>query len=334
MIIIAMIGLWIPVLINLRGVGSMGAFQTVTTVLKFLPLIFMGTVGLYFALTLNNWPSWNPSGEGMLGSVSTSLTLATFAYVGVETAAIAAAKVKNPEENVPKATLLGTIATAAVYILITIAIFGIVPNGTLQDSGAPFSDAFNEIFGGSWGGKLVAAFAVISGIGALNGWTMICGEGPQAAAKNKLFPAVFARENKNGVPAFGIISSPVLASIAMGLALGTSGGIDAFSKIIQFSGVTVGIPYFFSVLVQLYWLLTEGRRLNIKSFGRDVAISVVALVFTFWMIAGSGRLANFLGMLVLLLGFVMMMFLFVETGRFGAKQLDPEDEPLIEENVL
>lgn len=326
-IIIAMIGLWIPVLINLRGVGSMGAFQTITTVLKFLPLVFLATIGLYFAFTLNNWPSWNPSGDNTLLALSSALTVSTFAYVGVETAAIVAAKVKNPETNVPKATLYGTLATALVYILVTVAIFGIVPNETLQVSGAPFSDAFNQIFGGSWGGKLVAAFAVISGIGALNGWTMICGEVPQAAARNKLFPSIFAKENKNGVPAFGIISSTVLASVAVILALSTSGGVDAFAEIVKFSGVTVGVPYFFSVLVQLYWLYTEGRKLNVSNFGRDVAISGVALGFTFWMIAGSGQLANFLGMLILLLGFVMMMYLFIENGRFGAHEIEQVSGP-------
>lgn len=319
-IMLALIGLWIPVLINLRGTASMGSFQTVTTVLKFVPLVFIGTVGLFFAFRLGNWPVWNPSGEGLIGSLSTSLTIATFSYVGVETAAIAAAKVRNPEQNVPKATLYGTLAVAAIYLLVTVAIFGIVPNDTLQNSGAPFSDAFNAIFGGSWGGKLVAAFAVISGIGALNGWTMICGEVPQAAAKNGLFPSVFAKNNKNGVPAFGIITSTVLASIAVTLALASSGGVDAFSEIVKFSGVSVGVPYFFSVLVQLFWMFTEGKKLNIPSFRRDVVISIVAMVFTFWMIAGSGQLAGYLGMLILLLGFILMLTLFIESGKFGPRE--------------
>lgn len=332
-ILIALVGLWVPVAINLRGAGAMGSFQTVTTILKFMPLVFIGTIGLFFAFGEANWPAFNPSGEGTLSSLSTALTIATFSYVGVETAAIAASKVRNPERNVPKATLYGTLATAAVYLLVTVAIFGIVPNETLQSSGAPFSDAFNSIFGGTWGGKLVAAFAVISGIGALNGWTMICGEVPQAAAKNKLFPSVFAKNNEHGVPAFGIVSSAALASIAVVLALSSSGGVDAFSEIVKFSGVTVGIPYFFSVLVQLYWMYTEGRKINIPNFGRDIAICVVALVFTFWMIAGSGQLAGYLGMLILLLGFVMMPYLYIETGHFGAEKLDADEQPLESENA-
>jgi basic amino acid/polyamine antiporter, APA family len=41
------------------------------------------------------------------------------------------------------------------------------------NNGAPFVNAFQMIFtGGAWAGKLVVALAVVSGIGALNGWTL------------------------------------------------------------------------------------------------------------------------------------------------------------------
>jgi basic amino acid/polyamine antiporter, APA family len=152
-ILIALVGLWVPVLINLRGAKSAGGFQVVTTVLKFLPLVFLAIGGMFYAFAAGNWPPWNPSGGSILAAISAALTVATFSYVGVETAAIAASKVRNPETNVSKATVLGTLSTAAVYILVTVAIYGIVPHDTLQTSGAPFTDAFNAIFGGTWSGR-------------------------------------------------------------------------------------------------------------------------------------------------------------------------------------
>jgi len=323
-ILIALVGLWQPVLVNLRGAQSLGRFQLVTTIMKFLPLAFLATVGLFFACTLGNWPTWNPAGGSTLFAVSSALTVATFAYVGIEAAAIGAGRVKNPQRNVPRATVYGTLATALLYILVTIAVFGIVPNETLRASGAPFTDAFNAIFGGTWSGKLVALFAVISGLGALNGWTMVCGEVPYAAARDRLFPQVFARTNRHGMPVFSIVSSAALASIAVVLALGLRGGIDAFTEIVMFSGVTVGIPYFFSVLVQLYYLFTEGRRLNPATFPREVIVAVLALIFTFWMIAGSGQFAVYISMLIFLVGFVMMAFLHIQTDRFGVHKLDQQ----------
>jgi basic amino acid/polyamine antiporter, APA family len=55
-----------------------------------------------------------------------------------------------------------------------------VPHHALVNNGAPFVNAFQMIFtGGAWAGKLVVALAVVSGIGALNGWTLR-GEGHRA----------------------------------------------------------------------------------------------------------------------------------------------------------
>ena len=45
-IVIALVGLWIPAAVNLSGVRNMGVFQLWTTVLKFIPLALMATVGL------------------------------------------------------------------------------------------------------------------------------------------------------------------------------------------------------------------------------------------------------------------------------------------------
>src|SRR3974377_928948 len=104
--------------------------------------------------------------------------------------------------------------------------FGVVPNSQLQTSTAPFSDAVNLMFGGTWAGKVMAVVVIISGLGALNGWTMICAEMPLAAAEDGLFPPRFKQLSKAGVPAFGIVASTGLPSAAVGVnqnALGRGG---------------------------------------------------------------------------------------------------------------
>ena len=107
-----------------------------------------------------------------------------------------AAKVRDPDRNIPRATIMGTLATAVVYILSLVAIFGILPNSTLAPSSQPFSEAANAMFGGSWPGDVMAIAVIISGLGALNGWTMICAEMPLAAANDGLFPDRFKHLSK------------------------------------------------------------------------------------------------------------------------------------------
>ena len=285
-IVLVLIGLWIPAAINLSGVKNIGSVQVVTTVVKFAALAFMSTVGLFFIHKANFTP-WNISGESTITAIGGGMAIALFSYLGVETAAVAAGKVKDPDRNVPKATIFGTLATAVVYMLSLIAVFGILPSETLSKSTAPFSDAANAIFGGTWAGYVMAIAVIISGFGALNGWTMICAEMPLAAANDGLFPQQFKRISKSGVPAFGVIASTTLASITMIINYLGSTGATVFTTLVLMTGITAAIPYGFSALAQIKWRLVDHRTLETPRFVRDVIVAVVSLIFSILFIVYS-----------------------------------------------
>jgi len=196
-ILLVLVGLWIPAVINLSGVKNMGSVQMITTILKFAALLFVSIVGLFYIKSANFTP-WNISGDGAVAAIGAGMAIALFSYLGVEVASVAAGKVRDPDTNVPKSTVLGTLACAVVYLLSLTAVFGIVPSSTLQESNAPFSTAVNTMFGGTWAGYVMAIVVIISGFGALNGWTMICAEMPLAAAKDGLFPERFKTFQRMG----------------------------------------------------------------------------------------------------------------------------------------
>ncbi len=211
-VVIALVGLWLPAVVNLAGLRSIAAFQVVTTVLKFVPLLLVSVIGLFF-MSRANFGEFNSSGGSSWHAISAAGAIALFSYLGIETASVAAGRVRDPERNVGRATVFGTLACAVVYLLGTLAVFGTVPHAELLGSTAPFTDSADAIFGGSWAGQTVGVAAVISGFGALVGWTLIVAEMPQAAARDGVFPTVFLRESRRGVPAFGIVASTVLASV-------------------------------------------------------------------------------------------------------------------------
>jgi APA family basic amino acid/polyamine antiporter len=208
------------------------------------------------------------------------MAIALFSYLGVEVASVAAGKVRDPDRNVPKSTVWGTLATAVVYLLSLTAVFGILPATTLQKSDAPYSAAINAMFGGTWAGYVMAIVVIISGLGALNGWTMICAEMPLAAAKDGLFPDRFKRISKRGVPAYGIIASTVLASVAMAVNYIGSGGATVFTTLVLMTGITSAIPYAFSALAQIKWRIADRRALHGARFARDMIVAVLALIFS------------------------------------------------------
>jgi basic amino acid/polyamine antiporter, APA family len=125
-IVIALFGLWIPAVINLSGVRNMAVTQIVTTVLKFVPLLFMATIGLLF-IKADNFGAFNATGGSAAGAISAAAAIALFSYLGIETASVAAGRVRNPRRNVARATVLGTLGCAVVYILGTLTVFGETP---------------------------------------------------------------------------------------------------------------------------------------------------------------------------------------------------------------
>ena len=142
---IALIGLWIPAAVNLAGLRQTAWLQNLTVVLKFLPLLFVAVVGWFF-VSKANFGAFNASGGSLYSAIGIAAGVALFSFIGVETAAITAKRVKDPRRNVGRASLLGTGAAAVVYLAASAAVMGLVSHHALVDNGAPFVNAFETIF--------------------------------------------------------------------------------------------------------------------------------------------------------------------------------------------
>ena len=323
---IAATGLWIPAAINLAGVKQMAWFQNLTVVLKFLPLLFVGVIGWFFVNAANFGP-FNASGGSLYDAANLAAGVALFSFIGVETASIVAGRVRDPRRNVGRASVIGTAASAVLYVAVTAAIMGLVANDQLVNDGAPFVAAFEEIFGGAgWAGKFVALVAVVSGLGALNGWTLVTAEMPFAAAKDGLFPQQFVKENRKGVPWFGIVVSTIVATALMAWSYSGQTGLKVFTHLVYLSVVTVAIPYFFSACAQLAYLASRRRIVQGWALARDLTIAVVGGLFSLWVTFSSGYQSVYQAMLLILVGLPIYAFLKARRERLG--QVDePIDMP-------
>jgi len=321
---IALVGLWIPAIINISGVRNLAGFQNITVVLKFVPLVFMGTIGLLF-IHAHNFGPFNASGTSLGSAVSAAAAIALFSYLGLEVASVAAGRVRNPMRNVTRATVFGTLGCAFVYMLGTLAVFGTVSHAALLNSTAPFSDSVNAMFGGVWAGKLMAIVAIISGIGCLNGWTLICAEMPMAAARDRLFPTQFAKLNRREIPVFGIV---VGASAASLLTIFSYWHFQkVFTDVVLLSVLTAVIPYLYSAAAHLYWLLVKGRAVSWPHLVRDSIVSLLALGFSFWALAGTGYQAVYFGVFAFFLGVPVYIWMKVQRGEYGESPVTPIEYP-------
>ncbi len=209
--------------------------------------------------------------------------------------------VAEPGRTIPRATVLGTLFAAVVYVAATAAVMGLVPPAALEGSGAPFADAARAAWG-SWGGHAVAAGAAISAFGALNGWILLQAQIPRAAARDGLFPPAFGRLSPRGTPAFGLVVSSALVTLLVA-ANYTRGLVELFTFAILLATLSALIPYLFTSLAQLR--LSATGRIHAGPGPRSAglaAIAALAGVYSIWAMVGTGREAILWGLVLLAAG--------------------------------
>jgi basic amino acid/polyamine antiporter, APA family len=323
---IALVALWVPVAVNLAGLRQMAWFQNVTVVAKFLPLLFVGVVGWFFVSRANFGP-FNASGGSLYGAIGLAAGVALFAFIGVESAAITAQRVKDPRRNVGRASVLGTGACAIMYLLVSAAVMGLVPHHALVGNGAPFVDAFEAIFShGAWAGKLIAALAVLSGFGALVGWTLVDAELPRAVANDGLFPKPLAWSDRRGSAWFSIVINAALPSLLLLWRYTSSSGLAVFTYMVDLTVVTVAVPYFFSACAQLSYLVSKRRRVQGWALARDLAVAGASVLFSMWVTFASGYQAIYQALIAVLVGIVLYAFLNARRENLGQIP-NPVDSP-------
>jgi APA family basic amino acid/polyamine antiporter len=323
---IALVGLWVPAVVNLVGVRQMAWFQNITVVLKFLPLLFVGVVGWFFVRAAHFGP-FNASGGSLYSGIGIAAGVALFSFIGVEAAAVTAKRVKDPRRNVGRASLLGTAISAILYVLVTAAVMGLVAHHALVNNGSPFVNAFQSIFPHSaWAGRFIAGVAVMSGIGALNGWTLIVTETSRAIAQDDLFPRPFAWADRKGTAWFGIVVGTVLPSLLMLWSYNTKAGLTVFTYLVDLTVVTVAIPYFMSAIAQLTFLVSRRRRVQGWLLARDLTVAGASVLFSLWVTFASGYQVVYQALVVILAGIIVYAFLNARRQRLG-KAAEPVDLP-------
>ena len=290
-------------LLNLSGIKKVGRFQFITSFLKILPLILTIFIS-FFVFDVSNFTPFNISQESNFEAITVTTALTFFAFLGIESATIPADKIKNPERTIPKATIIGTSITFFIYLLSSIAIFGIMNPSEISVSNAPFADAIGIVLG-DYGRGIIAIFAIISGIGCLNGWTLLQIEIPRNLAKKRLLGTIFSDTNSNGVPYKGLIISIIIVSCLIGINY-TKDLSNIFTFLILTSTFCTLILYFFISLSEI--LIAFKNKKNISSYYKSLITGIPAFLFSIWMIIGVGHESIISGIVLLSLSLPIYIY--------------------------
>ena len=289
--------IWTFVWLNTRGANAVGRFTTFTTVAGIIPIAVVGLLGWHWFSPETFMQGWNPEQRSPASAITSSASIALWAFLGVESAAVSAGVIENPRRNVPLATLIGLAVSTVIYVACCAVIMGILPNDKLQTSHAPFADAAMVMFG--YGSALVISLAaILKAAGSLTGWMLIVAQSAQAAAGDGMFPRAFASTNDRGMPVRNLVISGLLMTGLLMLTISPNVATQ-FYRITNATVVLMAIPYLYSVVSM--W--RSNATLGLSATRRRVlfGIGIVAALFCVGVIVGQSPDLTRKALVVLLL---------------------------------
>jgi len=276
--------IWLFVLVSLRGAHASGRVQMVSTVLKLLPMLAVIVLGAWLLVSdAGVYAAHVPATPLSFEATAAAGTIALFAMLGVESATLSATRVANPESTIPRATMVGTLITAAVYVCVSAIPLLLIPQAELAQSSAPLADLFKRYLGAD-SGRLLAVFVVISGLGALNGWTMISGEVTASFANHEVFPPAFRRLNRHGAPVAGLVFTGLLASgmVLMNYSRSLAQGFTFLSVMV--TAATLPLYLIGGLALVKLW-----KRGVVKGTSALLLSAAMSVVFSVWAFYGMGQ---------------------------------------------
>lgn len=287
-------------IINLCQISFAGRVEFVLTIVKILPLIILPVIAL-FSIKSDYLFAMPSTDKSYIASMSSAVMLMIFAFMGFETATVPSEEVENSRRTIPKATIVGTLIAATIYILGTVSMLGHIPFADLAQSKAPYADLAANIFGGNWQ-HFVAGAGVLCALGALNGWMLIGGRIAYGAAQDGIFPKIFLKKDKYGAPSAAIIISSLCTIPFLMLSLSES-LVEQFNFVVSISSSLVLIVYLSCALAYLKFL-KEYAKAKLKHW----LLGISAAIFCIWVLSSISVEMTFYSLTVFLVGIPLRLY--------------------------
>lgn len=301
--------IWLLTAVNCSSVRGGGRVQLATTLIKIVPLIVVAVLAAMVLIgPAGTTPVPYKQADINIGSVNAAATLTLWALLGFEAASIATRAVRDPQKNVPRATVAGTLIVGLLYLATATPVTLFLASTSVSSSNAPFA-LFVSHFWNPTAGNLIALFAAISCVGALNGLVLISGEFPLAWARDRAFPRAFSVVSHKGIAVRGQLLSSTLASLLVAANYSRSlAGLFAFMALLSTAAAL--ILYLFCAASALR-LQVEGK---VERRPLVTALAGIAIVYAIWALYGAGYEALAWGAVLLGVGALIYLFMRLLNG--------------------
>lgn len=270
-------------LVNRKGLTLSGTLQSgltiamlVIVVAIFLSHLMPGQKAISsIPVQATNWPV-----------IATTMGLAFWSFMGIETMSHLSEEFKNPEKDFGKALNLGVILVGIIYFVCTFFVL-MIPEST---SSLIMIDVFDNQFGS--GGKwIIGILGIASGAAAVNVYNASVARLAYNMAGQKAIPSWLHELNQHKIPTRALAS--ILTMIAIVLAITTILGTKLEELILWTNGVFVLI-YLLTMLAAVKLLSGAGRMvamfsaflcflLSVSLMSDMIYAGFLIVVLSFWV---------------------------------------------------
>ena len=281
--------LWGVHFLVLRGIKEAAFINLVTTVAKVVPLLLFVLIAVFaFRLdifTADIWGVKNPDLGSVMNQVRNMMLVTVWVFIGIEGASIFSARAEK-RSDVGKATVIGFITVLLFLVLVNVLSLGIMTQPELAKLQNPSMAAVLEHVVGHWGAVLISVGLIISLLGALLSWVLLCAEIMFAAAKDHTMPEFLRKENANHVPVNALWLTNAMVQVFLIITLFSA---STYLSLIYLATSMILVPYLWSAA---YALLLAVRGESYEGFAaerrKDLIIGGIALIYAVWLLYAGG----------------------------------------------
>ena len=288
-IIGASVLLWAVHFLVLRGIKEAAFINLITTVAKVVPLLLFALICLFaFKLdifTADIWAVGTPELGSVMNQVRNMMLVTVWVFIGIEGASIFSSRAEK-RSDVGKATVIGFVTVLLFLVLVNVLSLGIMTQPELAKLQNPSMAAVLEHVVGHWGAVLISVGLIISLLGALLSWVLLCAEIMFAAAKDHTMPEFLRRENANQVPANALWLTNAMVQIFLVITLFSN---STYLSLIYLATSMILVPYLWSAAYAfLLALRSETYEQALAERKKDLIIGGIALLYAIWLLYAGG----------------------------------------------
>ena len=220
-------------IVNYLGVKPGSRVLNVLVVLKVAALAILVGAGFVAA----GHPGWfadaratAPGSGSTIVAFGAAMVPILFSYGGWQSANYVGEEIADPQRNLPRALIAGTLAVVAIYVTVNVVYLRALGLEGLAQSGAPAADAARQTFG-RYGDLFVSSAIAVSTFGFLNLSILAPTRVYYAMAADRVFvPALSTLHPRYATPSVAIAVQSAWACV-----LALSGSYDALTNYVVFA---------------------------------------------------------------------------------------------------